>query len=225
MKKLILTSILIVGSLITTQASGLLGSQPTQTTNISLVKKTKSDNPQNVIKIKLFPFLWRVTSLQYERTLKDNLSIACDVNFMFYSASISSSSLQSAKASYTGFGVSPELRFYPGANAPRGFFIAPYATYFTMGLKVEGKDANGSTGSASISGINAIGGGALLGWKWLIADVFAIEAHLGVNYLSFSTPDRIDITYADGTKSTEPAPSLSAEGVIPTGGISLGYGF
>ncbi|MEI6881834.1 MAG: DUF3575 domain-containing protein [Bacteroidota bacterium] len=185
------------------------------------VKKSKySSDPENCIKLKVVPLLFRMASLQYERRIKDNMTVACDVNLLFLSATVDGATL-----SYSGFGLSPELRFYPGGEAMKGFFIGPYLSYLGMSLKGEVENTAHGKGTGEISGITAIGGGALLGWKWIFADVFALETHIGINYLSLTMPDKVDYKYADGTSGSEPISSFSGAGILPTGGLSLGYAF
>ncbi|MCX6187153.1 MAG: DUF3575 domain-containing protein [Bacteroidetes bacterium] len=193
--------------------------------DVKMTKKAMRGDAENCIKLKLIPLALSTVSLQYERALNEKMSAACDVNFLFYSTTTDLGSLTGGKLSYTGFGLSPEFRYYPGEEALKGFFVGPYLTYFNMGIKAEGTDASGRTGSAELTGMTAMGGGALLGWKWIIADVFAIETHVGVSYLSMTTPTTIDVKYSDGTKKTEAFPSISLTGTLPTAGVSLGYAF
>lgn len=182
-------------------------------------------NPENVVKLKLVPLAFSMASIQYERVLNDYMSVAADLNLLFYSTTTTAGSLSSASLKYSGFGLSPEFRYYPSGNAPAGFFLGPYLTYFGMGFKLEGADITGISGKAEVSGISAFGGGLLLGWKWLIKDAFAIETHLGLNYLNVNIPDKIDLTYSDGRKETVTGIGFSAAGILPTGGLSLGYAF
>lgn len=203
------------------------GNQEKYLSNVKLLKKQKrGGDAENCVKLKTIPLLFRMFSVQYERALNEKMSIACDVNLLFFSASQTSGSLSDGKVTYSGFGLSPEFRFYPGEEALKGFFVGPYLSYLGMGIKVEGTNGNnGKKGTAELSGISAFGGGVLLGWKWIFADVFALETHLGVNYLNLTIPSTINIKYDDGTSETEVGPTFSASGVLPTVGLSLGYSF
>lgn len=201
---------------------------PKSSYNLNDVKKFKKANygdPQNAIKLKLIPLLFNMVSLQYERALNEKMSVACDLNFLFYSSTIGAAGLSGGKVSYSGFGISPEFRFYPGEEALKGFFVGPYISYLGMSIKAEGMGSNGLAGTAEITGINAIGGGALLGWKWLIADAFSIETHIGANYLSLTIPSTVTVNYSNGTSDIQSGPDFSASGFLPTGGVSLGYAF
>ncbi len=207
------------------KAEPTLPSSSQHLSDVKMPKKAMRGDAENCIKLKLVPLAFSMVSLQYERALNEKMSAACDLNLLFYSMSTGVGSLTDAKVTYSGFGISPEFRYYPGEEALKGFFVGPYLTYFNMGIKAEGTDMYGKTGSAEITGITAMGGGALLGWKWLIADVFAIETHVGVNYLSMTTPTTIDVKYSNGTTNKEDFPKVSFSGALPTAGVSLGYAF
>ncbi len=194
---------------------------PYHLTSTRSVKKSKySSDPENCIKLKVIPLLFRMASLQYERKIKDNMTVACDVNLLFFSATTGGTTV-----SYNGFGLSPEFRFYPGGEAMKGFFIGPYLSYLGMSLKGEVENTARGKGTGEISGITAIGGGAILGWKWIFGDVFALETHLGLNYLSLTLPGKMDYKYEDGTSGSEDLGSFSGSGILPTAGLSLGYAF
>jgi len=190
-------------------------------------KKTSVSDPANAIKLKLFPLILSVFTVQYERSLTDNISVACDLSFLRRSTSSSGdmSGSETQSLTTTAFGISPELRFYPGGNASQGFFVGPYATYMNLAIKGEYTNSNGISGTAELNGINAIGGGVLLGWKWLIKEAFVIETHIGYNYLNVNIPTSIEVNYSDGTKEFENGPSLNFSGGLPTAGVSLGYAF
>jgi hypothetical protein len=202
-----------------------LAKSPYSLTDFKKMKKANADDPQNAIKLKLFPMVFTLFTLQYERSITDNMSVACDLSFLRRTQSSTSTSGESLSTTISAYGFSPEFRFYPSGDARQGFFVGPYATYLNMGIKGEYKNSNGSKGTGEISGITAVGGGVLLGWKWLIKDAFVIETHLGYNYLSFSTPETVDVGYEDGTKGVEKVEALNFSGGLPTAGLTLGYAF
>ena len=85
--------------------------------------------------------------------------------------------------SLNGFAVTPELRFYPGADddkpAPRGFYLAPYFRYAKYSIKqtVSYQETPQSRlyeaeASHSYGGFNA---GLMIGYQWIIADHFSID--------------------------------------------------
>ncbi len=103
----------------------------------------------------------------------------------------------------------PEYRFYLTEDAPRGLYIAPYLKIKPRGFKLDGSytrpdsvDINGLTVtsvSANVElkgGWNTIGGGAMLGYQFIINDRISIDiAPLGMGvdwhklYLEFTTND------------------------------------
>jgi hypothetical protein len=202
-----------------------LAKSPYSLTDFKKLKKANAEDPANVVKIKLLPLLFTMFTLQYERSIKENMSVACDFSFLRRSITETNLNNESFTTTYSAFGFSPEFRLYPNGDAREGFFVGPYATYLNFGIKGEYVNTNNAKGTGEISNITAIGGGVLLGWKWLIQDAFVIEAHLGYNYLSLTTPSSVNVTYTDGTKGVERVPELSVSGGIPTGGFTLGYAF
>jgi hypothetical protein len=191
--------------------------------------ESKSEIPKNAIKIKILPLLFSTASFQYERVISEKLSVACDFNYLFYTTTnqsfSSGSSVSDSKVSFSGFGISPELRLYPGEEALKGFFVGPYINYLNMSIKVENTESNGVTGIGELKGITALGAGVLLGWKWLVAESFSIEAHTGLNYLMVNIPTDLSVRYSDGSTKNEEGPDLNASGLLPTLGFSLGYAY
>jgi len=202
-----------------------LAKSPYSLTDFKKIKKANADDPANVVKIKLLPLIFTMFTLQYERSIKENMSVACDFSFLRRSVTETNLNNESFTTTYSAFGFSPEFRLYPNGDAREGFFVGPYATYLNFGIKGEYVNSNSAKGTGEISGITAIGGGVLLGWKWLIQDAFVIETHLGYNYLSLTTPSTVNVTYTDGTNGQERVPELSVSGGLPTGGVTIGYAF
>ena len=192
--------------------------------------KNGDDVPKNVIKLKPIALALGIVALQYERAFGPHISAACDVSLLAYSIGAAAGTPSGTNAlSYklTGFGISPEFRYYP-ANArpaPKGFFVAPFIEFYSLSVNVSGTDATtGKDVSGSISGINAGGGGALLGWQFLIGNVFSIDINAGFRYLSLTTPSSYEYT-VNGQNKVVAVPSVSASGIGPAGNIALGFAF
>ncbi|MGB2959599.1 MAG: hypothetical protein WBG01_05685 [Bacteroidota bacterium] len=67
-----------------------------------------------------------------------------------------------------GWGVNAEVRLYPSAKSPRGFYVAPNLSYNQL------SSSDAKTEPFSI--------GVLLGWQWFPGDEFAIGLGIGVDY-------------------------------------------
>jgi len=67
-----------------------------------------------------------------------------------------------------GWGVNAEVRIYPSAKSPRGFYVAPNLSY----NQLSSSDAKSDPFSI----------GVLLGWQWFPGDEFAIGLGIGVDY-------------------------------------------
>jgi hypothetical protein len=96
-------------------------------------KPAAGDQPKAVIKLNLSPLLFRNLTLQGEYAFHKNLSAALGFYYLV------PRSLPSwlmvlpkdfSRPEYGGWGLTPELRFYPGKKlkepAPNGFYIAGY---------------------------------------------------------------------------------------------------
>ncbi|MEM6766278.1 MAG: DUF3575 domain-containing protein [Bacteroidota bacterium] len=89
-----------------------------------------------------------------------------------------------------GVALTPELRFYPGNKrpAPHGFFIGPYATYASYGLKAPYEYTPSSSSEAitvqSRGFLDFYGGGFIIGNQWLIGEHFVIDLFGGLGIIS-----------------------------------------
>jgi hypothetical protein len=189
--------------------------------------------PMNVIKFKPMNLIIHLFTLQVERMVNQKVSVACDLSYFNYtiprttstnSTSGSSSSYDWIQTQFQGFGISPELRFYPASKgSPKGFYVAGFFEYYTINMHLSG--TNPSTGrflTGDLKGINFTGVGALLGWQWLIVNTFCIETNLGVRYLSITTPDSYTFS---GSSQPQKIPTFNAEGLIPVVNFAIGYAF
>lgn len=143
-------------------------------------------------------------NLAYERALNDKSSIQAAIAFASYSF---------VDSKFTGFGVTPEYRFYPASSkeAIEGFYFGPVLNYFNFKVKNETANAEAS--------LSVFGGGAKFGWNWLLGsqDAFCIDLGLGFTYLSANTDVKT------GNENDLNVDRVS--GVLPLLGLSLGYAF
>ena len=120
---------------------------------------------------------------------------------------------------FTGFGITPELRFYPGGDALHGFFVGPYLRYQNFKLSSPGYTYNSSgstTATTNEATLNTFGGGANLGYQWVFGEHFVLEPFLRLGYSGGS----VKVTSGSDNYSTG-----AATGVTFLPGLNLGYAF
>ena len=120
---------------------------------------------------------------------------------------------------FRGFGITPELRFYPGGDALHGFFVGPYLRYqnFNLSSPSYTYNSNGSTTATTDEAkLNTFGGGVNLGYQWVFGEHFVLEPFLRLGYSGGS----VKVNSGSDTFNTG---SFTGGSVLP--GINLGYAF
>ncbi len=124
----------------------------------------------NVVKLNLFSPIVKTVSVFYENAFAEDKS--AQLGFFYTGTSI-------GDTKFTGFGITPELRFYLGSTAaPEGFFVAPFVRYQNFDLTEEITDSKAT--------LSNIGGGLLIGKQWLFKEKIALDAFIGPSYVSGS---------------------------------------
>lgn len=177
----------------------------------------------NVVKLGLDNFFFGRADFAYERRILPRHSLQFELGIGFpvriptrFTASFTLPDEDSTQFSvnmnpgkWQAWSFVPEYRFYLLENAPRGLYIAPYLKIKPRGFSLDGSytrpdslDINGltvTTVSANVElkgGWNTIGGGASIGWQFIINDRISIDiAPVGIGvdwhklYLEFTTDD------------------------------------
>jgi hypothetical protein len=156
---------------------------------------------KNAIKINLFSPIIKTGTIFYERALSDAVSAELGFSYTGWS---------SGDTKWRGFGIQPDFRFYPSKNEDlKGFYIAPFARYFSMTGTNDPLNAEGT--------LNIVGGGLLIGGQFLIGEWFTLDIFAGPQYLSFSVKEE--------TGSSDDLKTPSLEGFLVRGGLTLGFAF
>jgi hypothetical protein len=164
--------------------------------------KAQESSAQQAIKINPLSLFVVTGNVSYERAVKENQSVQVG---MFYSG-MSISGLK-----YSGFGITPEYRFYFAGNreALNGVYAAPFMRYqsFTFKDKETTEKAN----------FSSIGGGATIGWEktWnsgFVMDIFAGPSYNAGKFKNEADEDEFDI-------------SSGVNGFGIRTGITLGFAF
>ncbi len=129
---------------------------------------------------------------------------------------------------YQGFRLTPEFRYYPAGNdtkaAPKGFFVGGYLMYQNYTATSEQTIA-GVTKEGKAR-LHTWGGGAILGYQWLINDVLSIDLFAGLGPFNYQFKKDEQAT-TDGFKADD-FDVLKVVGFFNTiarFGVSIGVAF
>ncbi len=113
---------------------------------------------------------------------------------------------------FSGFGITPEIRFYLGDDAaPQGFYAAPFLRYQSFKLT----EPN-TTGSATLS---TFGLGVTVGKQWIFKEKFSLDLFIGPSY-SFG-----DIKIDNGANSESYSTGALGSGFGIRTGLTFGLAF
>ncbi len=120
------------------------------------------------VKINYLSPVFSIVNVGFEYAFADNLSIQLQPYYWLGG--------KTGGTKYNGFGGNLDLRFYPGNEAIKGFFISPGVRYwnFSISEEVSGEDTKGT--------LSVIGGGIVLGGQWLFGDVVTLDIYGGPWY-------------------------------------------
>lgn len=148
----------------------------------------------NVIKFNIFAPIAKTANFQYERAF-GNKSFQLGAFYSAYSPSTTK---------FTGYGITPEVRFYLSeTDAPEGFYAAPYVRYQSFTIEETNPDPDLS-GKATFNGI---GGGLIIGKQWIFKEKVALDLFIGPSYTNVGdlkietgngNPESYDIDIFDG---------------------------
>lgn len=144
---------------------------------------------ENVIKINIFSPIVKTFNASFERKINATSSFQIGGFFTSYSPD---------NTSFSGFGVTPEYRFYLSeTEAPAGVYIAPFIRY--QSFKVE----NTLDGSNDKGTLSLFGGGVVVGKQWIFKEKISLDIFIGPQYSSgnvkvTSGADSFDTNIFDG---------------------------
>lgn len=127
--------------------------------------------------------------MAYEHTLTDHITLQLSLGYIGGSGESGSASLDGKNYSYdiesSGFIAIPEVRYYFKGDAPEGFYMAALARY-----RHKEKDltdsSNGTEGIdqnlSRTKTIKAVGGGAVLGYQWIMNNGFVLDLFSGFTF-------------------------------------------
>jgi hypothetical protein len=171
------------------------------------------DNKKNVITMSLSNLCIITPTLYYERAIGEKTSLQLGA---FYTG------IKISDSKFSGLGVIPEFRFYPGTyGAPRGFYFAPFFKYRNFNISKTINDlAESRDAKVTISGI---GGGLIIGGQLYVVDVVVLDVFVGPSITSWNANFKQNATEDDFGSIT--GVKFEGTGVGVRFGISLGFGF
>lgn len=228
MKKIILTTAVFM-QVFALLAQTTINKSPEKKKNVEL------SEVKNVIRLNLAEVFAQTVSIHYERMITDNVSISLGVIGKYNSTSSRTGlNSQYSKSEVTsGFGMMPEVRFYPIPNyfAPRGMYISGFYNYYSETFEEKAKeydpnntsvlgDAKGSINTT----FSSIGG--TLGWVFRIQNSFVIDLGFGLAFQNTQSPETYNYSTLSGTViSTRNSPNTNEASLKGVGRFSLGYAF
>ncbi|WP_299459188.1 DUF3575 domain-containing protein [uncultured Microscilla sp.] len=170
-------------------------------------KSFAQDGKKNVFKVNLLSPIVGSYNFFYERALGSKTSLQLGGGFV---------SLTASGTGITGFSVTPEFRFYPSGNSPKGFYLAPFGRYNSLSLTVT--DNGGNEGKATLT---SIGAGLSIGRQWIFGDIVALDIFAGPVFNASSNVTVETSGFAEDNFST----GNFSGGVGVRFGLTLGVAF
>ncbi|HZG72527.1 MAG TPA: DUF3575 domain-containing protein [Chondromyces sp.] len=157
---------------------------------------------QNAIKINPLSLAIATGNVAYERAVNENQSFQLGG---FYSG------ISLGDVKYTGYGITPEYRFYFGGakQALNGIYAAPFVRYQNFKFKEKSSSDNIS--------FTSLGGGATIGWEKSWNSGFVLDIFAGPTYGNVKVKSTYD------NNDAELLGKLDGFGIRT--GITLGFSF
>ncbi len=191
---------------------------------------------KNIIKWRPAALTWNNIDFSYERVLTNNSSFAVkaggmiplDFTVAFNNYKASFQAAENNLGGYTmtkgimgGFSVLPEFRYYTAADAPNGFYVAPYLKYWRAGFSATATNDTTSFASTVNASINVIGVGLGIGYQWVIGDAFTVDW----NFLGLGADAYIFNANVTGVNATGTANQIKEAfpGTVTTTSNSVDY--
>ncbi|NQX97561.1 MAG: DUF3575 domain-containing protein [Flavobacteriales bacterium] len=147
---------------------------------------------KNVIKANIFSPIVNTSSFFYERSISEKTSV--QLGFYYTWSRPNFNVWGGTDTKWSGYGITPEFRYYPSGNGLDGFYLAPFFRYEQFKTNVTSQygtyDSNGNYTSNYDQYLlieSAFGGGFLLGRQWIIAEFISVDSFIGPCLINRST--------------------------------------
>jgi hypothetical protein len=147
---------------------------------------------KNAIKTNMLSPLFGRFSISYERAFSEKTSLQVS---SFYAWRTPNFDIWSGTSSeWTGFGFTPEFRFYPSGNGINGFYLAPYLRYVRLTSASSydygyyDQNYNYVYNPQRISATDSkFGGGLMVGRQWILGDLISFDIFMGPGIINRTT--------------------------------------
>lgn len=158
------------------------------TSNVLAQEEKPESGRDNMVKLNVLPLTFGSISADYERVISHKTTIGLNLTLMpqrkppmlgifesIIDDEAATNQLKNAKIST--FSVSPQVRFYLGKSAYRGFYIAPFLRYASHSLEIPVEYIyNNQEETVVIDGsINAFSGGISFGAQWQLSEKIYLD--------------------------------------------------
>lgn len=159
-----------------------------------LLRVNSTQAQENIIKVAPIKLAIATGAFAYERVLSDQLSVGIHTHIRFrtnlgervltfINDRQSNNRFSANQLSLGGTTFTPELRYYPGGEAPRGFYLNPFVRILTYKSILETSytgDFGDVTEVESKIRLLTGGPGFSIGYQFLIGDQWTIDWHGGL---------------------------------------------
>jgi hypothetical protein len=203
-------------------------------TSLWAQKETKElpDFKKNIVKLNLFSLPLKNISLQYERGLNEDMSVALGVRFQPKGSIPFQGTLRNSidddndtsnagldfinSAQISNWAITPEFRYYFGKKPLNGFYVAPFLRFGGYGIDWDynyQKD-DGTIKPVHLTGRStAFSGGILLGAQWHFNNIVLDWWILGPQYGSYNISLDANGDFSDLTPQDKEDLERNIEGI------------
>ncbi|MCB9231478.1 MAG: DUF3575 domain-containing protein [Bacteroidia bacterium] len=152
---------------------------------LSQVNFVQAQQKNNVVKVAPLSLIVLTGNLQYERMIKENMSLNLGAYYGGLGFDIRTQNT-TQNYHFKWMGITPELRFYLlGHGAPDGLYIGPYLRFRRSTIEWN-QEENDAFGDPFISHVKlrflTAGFGGVVGYQALVGDVVTFDTYLGLGY-------------------------------------------
>lgn len=150
--------------------------------------------PSGIIKTNPLGVFAGQYQLAYEHTLTSHLTLQLSLGYIEGNGESGSATINNQSYNYnvesSGFIAIPEVRYYFKESAPEGWYMAALARYRYKEKNLK-DNSNGTEGIdqdlSRTKTIKAIGGGAVIGYQWVMNSGFIVDLFSGWTFKDRST--------------------------------------
>jgi len=174
---------------------------------------TAANAQSNAIKLNATSLLFGIGNASFEHKLSDKSSFQVGAFYASYG--------KDEDGKFTGFGITPEFRFYVTGESMQGLFVGPFLRFQNYKITTPYSYYNGTvyTTTNDESTLTTFGGGVNVGYQWIFGGHFSMEPFLRLGYNAGSPKSKDNNSNVDYSGLSY----FSGTSVLP--GLNLGFAF